>query len=105
MGVKMTNKKEIRGIIISALIQLKEEMEDSLETEINDDTVLIGQEGILDSLGLVNLIVSTEQKIEEELGMIITLADEQALSQKNSPFRNVGSLVDYISSVLKKTNE
>ncbi len=98
----MTNKKEIREIIISALIQLKEEMEDSLETEINDDTVLIGQEGMLDSLGLVNLIVSTEQKVEEELGMIITLADEQALSQKNSPFRTVRAFIEYISLLLEK---
>ena len=98
----MIDKKEIREIIISGLYQIKEEMKDSLESQIHDDTVLIGPRGILDSLGLVNLIVLTEQKFEEEFERIITIADEQTLSQNDNPFRTVRSLVDHISLLLKK---
>ena len=44
----------------------------------------------------------TEQKIEEELDIRLTLADEKAMSQKNSPFRTVASLSDYILLLMKE---
>ena len=49
----------------------------------------------------MNFIVATEQRVEDELGTIITLADEKAMSQKHSPFRTIGSLVNYLDMLLK----
>jgi acyl carrier protein len=66
------------------------------------DTALFGENGALDSLGLVNLIVATEQRIEEDFGVSISLADERAMSQARSPFRTVDSLVNYIGVLLKE---
>ena len=66
------------------------------------EAVLFGESSQLDSLGLVNLIVSTEEKLEEEFGVYVTLADEKAMSQKNSPFRTVTSLAQYISLILEE---
>ena len=66
------------------------------------DTALLGASSKLDSLDLVNLIISTEQKLEEELDIHLTLADEKAMSQKNSPFRTVTSLAEYILLLLGK---
>lgn len=40
------------------------------------DTILFGRSGKLDSLELVNLIITIEQKIEEKLGTTITIADK-----------------------------
>ena len=34
------------------------------------------------------------------MGVTITLADEKAMSQKQSPFRNVKSLANYIGELL-----
>ena len=65
-------------------------------------TVLFGNGGILDSLGLVNLIIAIEQNIEDEYGISLALADERAMSQKHSPFRTLGSLVDYIEMLLEE---
>ena len=62
----------------------------------------LGRGGALDSLGLVNLIVAVEQVIETATGQSITLADERALSQKNSPFANIGSLAVYIQTLLNE---
>ena len=45
-----------------------------------------GPESVLDSIRLVTLIVTTEREIEEALGWQVTLADERALSMKESPF-------------------
>jgi acyl carrier protein len=64
--------------------------------------ILFGKGGPLDSLGLVNLIVATEQQIEEDFGIPISLADERAMSQETSPFRTVDRLVNYIALLLKE---
>lgn len=63
--------------------------------DIAEDTVLVGQGARLDSLGLVTLIVDVEQRIGDEAGVRVTLADERAMSAAKSPFRTVGSLVDH----------
>jgi acyl carrier protein len=67
---------------------------------LDSSTVLFGREGYLDSLGLVSLVVSTEQALQDELNLTVSLADEKALSQRHSPYRTVGSLADYaVSSI------
>ncbi len=57
--------------------------------------------GALDSLGLVNLVVETEQQIEETFGVLVNLADEKAVAAEPSPFNTIGSLVHYIASLLE----
>jgi len=65
------------------------------------ETTLFGDGSRLDSLGLVGLIVSTEQKIDEKFGVAVTLADEKAMSMKNSPFRTVQTLADYAGTLIE----
>ena len=66
----------------------------------NLDTSLYGGEGLLDSLGLVTFLINLEQKIEDELNIDITIASEKAMSQKNSPFRTIKSLNDYLVQII-----
>ena len=92
------NKKDIITMIIneaSSIIDLEND-------EINFDTTIYGNDSRLDSLGLVNLLVTIEQNIEDEFDASLTLADERAMSQKHSPFRTIGSLADYIDMLLKE---
>jgi acyl carrier protein len=62
---------------------------------LDDQTVLLGDDGLLDSLGLVTLLVDVEQAIAEETGIEITLGDDRAVSARSSPFRTVGTLAEY----------
>ena len=80
-----------------------DEISDQITTKVEKkpDEVLFGQGGKLDSLGLVNLIVAVEGMTEDELDVTITLADEKAMSMKNSPFRTIQTLADYISLLLE----
>jgi acyl carrier protein len=66
------------------------------------DAILFGKNGMLDSVGLVHLIVATEQRIEEDFGIPMSLADERAMSQEKSPFRTVDTLVNYIAVLLEE---
>jgi acyl carrier protein len=65
-------------------------------------TPLFGSASELDSLGLINLVVAVEQRIEEDFKTAITLADDRALSQEVSPFSTVQTLVDYIAMRLEE---
>ena len=51
-----------------------------------------------------NVII--EHIAEDRCGQVVGLSDARAMSQKNSPFRTVGTLAAYIESRLKeKGNE
>lgn len=67
------------------------------------DTVLLGDASPLDSLGLVNLIVAAEQKLEEEFNVPLALLDEASLSPEASPFLTLGTLADHLHSLLTET--
>lgn len=61
-------------------------------------TILLGDGGILDSLGLINLIVCIEEKIVFEIGRQVILLDEESLMNPEGPYRSVGSLASWILS-------
>ena len=64
--------------------------------EVSDDTILYdGGDGI-DSLSLVRLIVSLEERCDERFGKRLTLADEKAMSLRHSPYRTAGALTEFI---------
>lgn len=63
-------------------------------------TALFGASGLLDSIGLVNVVLDVEQRIGQETGAALTIADERAMSQRRSPFRTVGSLAEYVAGLL-----
>jgi acyl carrier protein len=91
--------------IIEVICRKAEEVNEKIISQIHEkgiETTLYGKKSILDSLGLVSLIVAVETAIEEELDVSITLADEKAMSQKNSPFKTIGTLADYIFLLLEE---
>ena len=66
------------------------------------ETGLFNNSGNLDSLDLVELIMSVEQRIEEKFGETIVLMDEQVISNDKNPFESVGDLADYVALLLNK---
>jgi acyl carrier protein len=97
-------RSEIAGLVLSGLESVLATDPDNQPDplELGDDTRLIGRKGVLDSMGLVTLIVDVEQRLEEEHDIVVVIADERAMSQKHSPFRSVGSLTDYICQLVEE---
>lgn len=95
-------KKQIIEVIFDSIDDLNDQLSDDKQLTKSEDTILFGEKGQLDSLGLVNLIVAIEQNMEDTFDISITLADEKAMSQAKSPFRNVDTMAEYI---LKITEE
>lgn len=67
----------------------------SIEEKATEETVLFGRDSILDSMGLVNVIIDIESRLWDE-DIEISLTSEKAMSRRNSPFRTVATLAEYI---------
>ena len=78
---------------------------DESNDTVREDTRLFGGDSPLDSASLVSLIIEVEQQISEVFGTEILIADDRAMSQAHSPFRTIGSLADYIQTLLKENRE
>jgi len=99
-------KSRIETIVYGAVEEVNKQLRRSQRLGKSPDTIVFGEAGGLDSLGLVNLVVLIEQKVEEELSVAVRLADDEALRTEDEPFRTLGSLIDYLERVLEKsTNE
>ena len=99
-----SNKERIYEILIKILKEFAEEKELDILESPDLSTNLYGNNGTLDSLALVRLAVELEEAISEEFDKDITIVDDRAMSQKRSPFKNVGSLVDYLTNLVEEEN-
>jgi acyl carrier protein len=96
----MTVNGKVIQAIFNAVDEFNQQSPKGERLEKSVETVLYGESGKLDSLGLVSLIIAVEEKIEEEFGAAVTIADERAMSQVNSPFKSIGTLANYVTLLL-----
>ena len=96
---------KIQEAIIEHIREFNDTLENPVDLSKGIDSVLFGEGGALDSVDFVSLVVDIEQMIEEKFGKIVGLADARAMSQKNSPFRTVGTLADYVEKQIKEQGD
>tara|TARA_R110001592_G_scaffold181401_1_gene424170 strand:- start:2615 stop:2908 length:294 start_codon:yes stop_codon:yes gene_type:complete len=91
-------RDKILTIIKEAVTDLNEELDyDSLKN-ISENTTIFGGDDGIDSLSLVMLVTEIESLVFDQLNLSISLADEKAMSMRNSPYRSVGALLDFALS-------
>ena len=98
----MEQKQAIVPIILDIANEFNENLEYKIAVEKGEAAPLFGREGVLDSLGLVSLVMAVEQALEDEMGVTLTLADEKAMSQRRSPFRTIGTLAEYAAGLMRE---
>lgn len=91
--------KSIEEIVLESIHQLAETDDIAGLKDIDANTPLIGQGGVLDSAAFVFLITEIEEAIEREYGKQLTIVNDSAFG-RNSPFRNVGALSEYLATLL-----
>ena len=99
----MPDKEKIQAIISDAIIELNEELDYDHLRAPTEATVIFDGEESLDSLSLVSLIVDIEARVEDSFATEVVLASEKAMSMKNSPYRNVGSLTEFVLQEMANT--
>jgi acyl carrier protein len=90
-----THKK----IVIQALELSNKSRSNDTQIPISDTSILFGQNGHLDSMGLVSLLMDIEDAFQEQ-GIDISLSDEKAMSMARSPFKNIPSITQYIHDLI-----
>ncbi len=87
-------------ILYAAIDELNEQLDESERVEKALSSPILGSEGGLDSLSVVNLVVAIEQEIQDQTGKSVVLVDEQAMEADAHPFRNVEALAAHIERLI-----
>jgi acyl carrier protein len=93
--------EHIQNAVVSAVQDVNAILPVHMQLSSDPDAVIFGKGGRLDSLGLVNLVLAVEEKLEQ-VGLKISLTDERAMSQNRSPFRSIQSLTTFISELVRE---
>lgn len=93
------DKKRINEIVYKTIEDYCDANDIVLDDDLSKDTPLIGSGRVLDSMGLVNVVVDIETAFLDE-DVEISLTSEAAMSGRISPFRSVGSLCNFIARQL-----
>jgi hypothetical protein len=63
------------------------------------DTVIVGPSGSLDSLAIINFVITLEQRVTDVIGAPVQLLDEAALIEANGAFATVDTLTRFLESL------
>ena len=96
----MSDLDAVYAAIHASIDDVNVELPEGQKLEKTRETRLFGDESVLTSLALVSLIVAVEEAVERDLGATITIADERAMSAKQSPFRTVQTLAEYVVTLV-----
>ena len=95
------DRSAAKDVVLSSLRELLTQNGDDIPSPFDETVVLVGKESVIDSLGVVSLIVEIEQALETGHDVSVTLASDRAMSERNSPFRSVGVLTDHILTLIE----
>ena len=98
----MSDHERIVRAVYNAVDEINEQLPKGVAIEKSLDADLYGNTGKLESIDVVGFIIEVEDQIRSEFGVSITIADDRATSQKNSPFLTLGSLTEYLTELLKE---
>jgi len=98
----MAERSEVLKVVYAAIDEVNESLPADEQVPKDEGTILVDKSGGLDSLVLINLVGEIEDRVEDDFDASITIANEDAMSQENSPFKTVGSLVDYVCKLIEE---
>ena len=100
----MSEEKAIKDKIISIIFNTIDEHNlinnEELKLSKSLETVLLGKNSNLDSLGFINLLVSIESEVQKQVNDNISVIDEDLFLLEDGPYQSVDTLSKYISSKL-----
>jgi D-alanine--poly(phosphoribitol) ligase subunit 2 len=93
--------EKIIGVIYKTIDELNEQRSKNDQISKHPDTILYDKNGMIDSLGFINLLVTLENNIEENFGKTVSLTNEDLSNYKENPFKSISTLTDYLAKILQ----
>lgn len=103
--MKPLTREVVMQCIQDALTNVLETRSVPQIADLSESTPLFGERGCLDSMGLVMLIIDVEQWINDNSEQSLVLVDAKAMSRRNSPFRSIGTMLDFIMDKVMETKD
>ncbi len=88
-------------VLYSTIEELNEALAPGARLSKAPETALFGRNGRLDSLGLVNLVLTAEQKLTATFDRPVMLAQSLLSDGTDSPPATVQALAGYVSGMLE----
>ena len=92
----------IEKLVIDKLKEIGEETNNKALIAADKETSIYGAGRTMDSLTLVRFISEMEDAIYDEYNIELVIANEKAMSMKNSPFLNVTSFTNYLKELIEE---
>lgn len=101
----MSTTLEAAALIVSkALVDVNDQMTEGEPLVDRPDTRLLGEDGVIDSLGFAFFIVTIEQYALDDLDKEIILFDDEVMEMDfdsvDNPFVTIGSLTEFVQRKL-----
>ena len=87
----------VRAIVVTALAQVVPGV------AVGDETTLVGDSAVIDSVGFVTLLVEVEQGLNGRVDLATSFL-QHGSTIEDSPFRTVATLVRHIQDALEPTS-
>jgi acyl carrier protein len=99
----LNDDQKILAAVYRAVTEINQQRPEEKKISKSIETPLAGECGTLDSLGLICFLVAVEQELKKELRVEINLIEDEAvLSGQHDTLQNIGTLVGYITRLLKE---
>lgn len=99
----MADANEILTRVLYPVVRdTNESLAEGQRLKESPDMPLFGPGAPLDSMGLVRLLVEVEERVQGEMDRSILLVSDKAMSRRNSPFRTLQSLAEYVVELLEE---
>ena len=83
----------------AAAAEVNFSLPEAKQISVDLDAVLYGEGSVLDSIGLVTVVMAAEAHVADMSGIDLVLASEAAMSRKRSPYRSLRALAEYVVEV------
>ena len=92
--------EKAKAIVFAAIDEINQLRPRNQLVEKAESTPLFGEKGVLDSLGLVNLIVAVEEVAEDEHDISLTLGQESTVAAQRKTFETIETLIEQVAKLL-----
>jgi hypothetical protein len=88
---------DIEKLIHETIDEINEQTPADRRIEKSSQAVIVGTGSTLDSLGIINFLISLEAKVAVLTGTSVSLLNDDTLNDPNGPLRTVESIEKFIS--------
>jgi hypothetical protein len=93
------DRDEALRLVYDAIDVVNRQLPSSRRLAKSPETIIVGPSGSLDSLGVINFVITLEERASRVLNSPVDLLDSTALVEEHSPLRTVDTLTRFLETL------